>query len=201
MIIGVTGGMGSGKSTVLNLLREYYDAYIIPLDDLGKEATKKDTEGYKKVVKEFGEDILDTDGNIDRSKLASIVFSNDLKLEKLNAIVHPLVKEMALQQIRENQEKFIVLESAILFEAGYQEICEKIWFVYAMDVVRVRRLIKSRGYSIERIEQTFARQMDNEEFQRKADVVIDNSGSVQETLSQIRKCLDKEGLHGNSVMA
>lgn len=191
MILGITGGIGSGKSTVLGLLEQQYQAVILPLDLVGRELMKKGKEAYQAVIDAFGTEILDEQDEIDRSLLARYVFSDAEKLKKLESIIHPLVKEKTKEFIAQNKDRFVVLESAILFETGYQTLCDETWYVYAKDIIRVKRLMKDRGYTLERIERTFKKQMSDREFRIKSDRVIDNSGSIQETQKQVIDCMAK----------
>ena len=126
-VIGITGGVGSGKSEVLKLLEQEYHAVVVQLDEVAKSLQKKGTVCWKQIVEVFGTEILDEEGELDRKKLARIVFQDPEKLEQLNAIVHPAVREYILCDMKaKHQEdvKLYVLEAALLLEAGYAEICE-----------------------------------------------------------------------------
>ncbi len=190
MIIGVTGGVGSGKSTILDILKSDYNAYIILADDLARELTNPSKSAYKGVIDAFGNDILADDLiNIDRIKLSKIVFQNPDKLKLLNSIIHPLVRTEILNLFDEIYTKdnnaLIVLESAILIEAGYLNLLDYLWFVYANKDVRIKRLIDSRGYSIKRCENIMDNQLSDDEYKSFADFVIDNSNSIELAKEQI----------------
>ena len=124
--IGITGGIGCGKSAVLAMIENNYNARIVEADRVGHEVMEKGGEAYNKIVDYFTEDILDTDRNIDRKKLASIVFNNKEKLEKLNSFVHPAVKHEIIrrkEQAQKDNIDFFIIEAALLIEAGYRDIC------------------------------------------------------------------------------
>ena len=153
-VIGITGGVGSGKSAVLKLLEEEYHAVVVQLDEVAKALQRKGTPCWKAIVEAFGREILDENEELDRKKLAQIVFQSSEKLEQLNGIVHPAVKQQVLLDIEEKRKEkteLYVLEAALLLEAGYAKICEETWFIYTEESVRRERLKASRGFSDERI--------------------------------------------------
>jgi dephospho-CoA kinase len=187
-IIGLTGGIGSGKTAVLDILSNEYGAYIIEADKLAHSLMEPGQSVYKAVVDYFGTDILGEDNYIDRKKLGAIVFSDEEKLKKLNSLSHPLVKEAILNQIEEQKElhtKLFVIEAALLIQDGYTDICDIMCYVYADLPVRIERLCKYRGFDKERAESVIASQ-DSEEFYREhCDYIIDNSGSMEDTRQQL----------------
>ncbi len=189
MVIGITGGIGTGKSTILNILKEY-GFIIAEADKIGHETMKKGQEAYLKIVEKFGNDILDSEDEIDRIKLGEIAFCQPDVLEQLNAIIHPAVKRRIRNIIESNTSKNIVVESAILFEAGVNEICDEVWYIYSDIDVRIKRLKESRGLSEEKIENIMGRQLREKEFEEKADATINNSSTIENTKSQIEKLLE-----------
>ena len=199
MVIGVTGGVGTGKSTVLSILKEDYGAKLILCDDVARELMEPFGKCYIPIVETFGEEIL-VDGygsEINRPVLSEIVFNDPDKLALLNSLTHPVVKDEIREMIeRYNEEgaKFIVVEAALLIEAGYLDIIDELWVVYTVYEQRVERLISSRNYSIERINDTMASQLSDEEFRKYADFVIDNSYTIEYTRKQIHERLD-EGIY------
>lgn len=187
-VIGLTGGVGSGKSQILEYLNDKYGATICQADKVARHLQKKDTECYEKIVAYFGEEILDDKKELDREKIADIVFSDKKKLEALNAIVHPAVKEEIKKKIRHEERKntnLFVLESAILIEDHYGEICDELWYVYVKTDIRKNRLFYSRGYKEEKIEDIMASQLTKAEFMKECDRVIDNNGVFAETMIQV----------------
>ncbi len=181
-IIGLTGGIGSGKSTVLRLLEEHFHCYTIQLDEVAHELTKPGNVCYDPVRALFGDEILAENGEIDRKKLAGIVFSDKEKLDKLNWIVHPAVKQEILARISEQKGKnrypAFVMEAALLIEDHYDEICDEIWYVYADPETRIRRLMDSRGYSREKALAVMENQMPDAEYRKHYQRIIDNSGEL-----------------------
>jgi dephospho-CoA kinase len=192
-VIGITGGVGAGKSTVLSLLKENFNAYILMADDIAKQAYEPDREGYRQVVEMFGNSILADDKTIDRAKLADIVFNNNNKRIVLNSIIHPLVKKEVIEKIAElkAEEKYdyIFLEAALLIEDHYDVICDEIWYIDVPEDMRRDRLKESRGYSDEKIDGIFKSQLSREEFEKYCSNTIDNSKDINFTLRQLEKLL------------
>lgn len=195
MFIGITGGVGAGKSTILQILKEKYDAHLIMADDVAKDLMCKGKSAYRRIVQTFGEEILGEDKEIDRQKLSSIVFQDDAKLRELNQIVHPLVKKAILKEknsiSKKDPQKLIVLEAALLIEDGYPEFLDELWAVIADKEVRIQRLMDSRGYSREKSESIIAAQLSDEEFRNACDFIIDNSGSLSDSERQIEEHFER----------
>ena len=186
-VIGITGGVGSGKSAVLKLLEEEYHAVVVQLDEVAKALQRKGTPCWKAIVEAFGREILDENEELDRKKLAQIVFQSSEKLEQLNGIVHPAVKQQVLLDIEEKRKEkteLYVLEAALLLEAGYAKICEE-----TEESVRRERLKASRGYSDERITDMIRSQSPEAYFRKNCTRVIDNSKEIEETRRQIGEIL------------
>lgn len=187
-IIGITGGVGAGKTQILEYLNEKYGATICLTDKVGRHLQKKGKACYQAIVEHFGTGILDEKEELDREKLASIVFQNPEELAVLNSIVHPAVKEEVLRKIaseeRKNTNLFIV-ESALLIEDNYEEICDELWYVYTEDDTRRNRLIYSRGYDANKVEEIIKAQLPKELFMKHCDRVIDNSDVFAQTMIQL----------------
>ena len=193
MVIGITGGIGSGKSVVTSLLRDKFDAAVIDTDTIGHEVMEIGKSAYKKVVEIFGNKVIAEDGSIDRKKLGSLVFDNRELLCKLNDIIHPAVEAEVDKRIAEftkKKFKYIALETALLIKVGYNRKCDKVWFVYADKDMRLKRLYDNRGIDKEKAIKIFESQNSEEEFRQIADDVIDNSGSEAETEIQIKNILE-----------
>ncbi|MCD7885933.1 MAG: dephospho-CoA kinase [Lachnospiraceae bacterium] len=196
-ILGVTGGVGAGKSTVLSYLKNHYGAYLLEADRIGHQVQQPGEPCYERIVAAFGDEILKEDGTIDRGRLGTIVYADREKMTRLNQIVHPAVKERIRSEIdrisRENAENpfvLFVIEAALLLEDHYDEICDEVWYIYADEQTREERLMQSRGYSREKVRQIFFNQMSEEEFRRRCPVVIDNSGGdLNDTCVQIDQAL------------
>jgi len=193
LVIGITGGIGSGKSVVTSLLRDKFDAAVIDTDTIGHEIMETGKSAYKKVVEVFGNKVIAEDGSIDRKKLGSLVFDNQKLLCKLNDIIHPAVEAEVDKRIAEftkKKFKYIALETALLIKVGYNRKCDKVWFVYADKDMRLKRLYDNRGIDKEKAIKIFESQNSEEEFRQIADDVIDNSGSEAETEIQIKNILE-----------
>ncbi|OUP86636.1 dephospho-CoA kinase [Lachnoclostridium sp. An169] len=186
-VLGITGGVGSGKSEVLTYLEEAYGAVVCQMDKVAQELEKKGTPCFQKIVETFGAEMIGADGELDRRKLGALVFADGEKLALLNRIVHPAVLEWVRQDIEEKEEEgkqLYVVEAALLPEVG-GEICGEIWYIYADPQVRRERLKASRGYSDEKIADMIRSQPSEEAFRRISTAVIDNSGSLENTKRQI----------------
>ena len=199
MIIGITGGVGTGKSTILGILKDEYNAAIIIADDIARDLMMPGEGPYKEIVEYFGYDILSNgpESPIDRAHLADIVFYDSEKLLVLNGIVHPAVKrriEMMIEQYRSEGFEYIVVETAILIQAGYLDMIDELWVVYTDYDIRVKRLEESRGYTKEKTDSIINSQLPASEMESHADLVIDNSYDIENTFLQIQERL---GVAGN----
>ena len=191
--IGITGGVGSGKSEVLRYLKERYGAAILLADEAAALLERKGQPCYNLLVKAFSEDILDTDGEIDRKKFAGIIFSDKDNLKKVNDIVHPAVREYILDVIKNEEEKgtkFFILEAALLIEEGYDKILDELWYVYTDESIRYERLKRDRGYSDEKIKSIISRQLDESVFREKCKRVIENNGDIDILHHNIKACVE-----------
>ena len=187
-IIGVTGGVGAGKSTALNYLQDTYKASIILADIVGHEVMEPGEDAYEQIVHHFGREILEEDGRIDRRILGSIVFGAPDQLKILNQIVHPAVKHEILKRIEEARLEnvpYVVVEAALFLEENYDAFCDETWYIYTNEERRRERLKSSRGYTDERIDQILASQKSHEEFLERCQFVIDNNGTEEATCRQI----------------
>ena len=180
MVIGLTGSIGTGKSEVSRMLRSL-GAEIIDADQVGHEAYTPNSESWQEVVKTFGEEILQPGGEIDRRKLGSLVFSDPEELAKLNGIMHPRMARMVadkLEAFRGEGVEVVVVEAALLFEAGWDSLVDEVWATdSAVDTV-VQRLRDRNGMTEEEVLKRIGSQMDREERLERADLVVDNSGDV-----------------------
>ncbi len=198
MIVGVTGGVGTGKSTILQILKDEYNAAIIMADDVARELMEPGQASYNAIVDYFGTEILvgGAGSSIDRGKLASVVFSDPDKLSVLNLMTHPIVRIRILELIDEYQRQnhnLIIVESAILIQAHYLDFIDELWVVYADYNTRVKRLTASRGYSVEKINSIINNQLSDEEMKRYASFVIDNTGTIDQVKKQLADYLQRRG--------
>ena len=186
-VLGITGGVGSGKSLVLEYLKKEYGAYICQMDETAKELQKSGTECFREIVRHFGTEIVGSDGELDRAKLGGIVFAEEEELKKLNEIVHPAVLEHVRRDIEEKAGtgvELYVVEAAVLTDV-FRDLSDELWYIYVREEIRRERLKASRGYTDERITRMIASQPAEEVFRETCDVVIDNSGDFEETKRQI----------------
>jgi dephospho-CoA kinase len=186
-VIGITGGIGAGKSRVLYLLKEINNAYVVEADKLAKRLMMPGEEVYKRVAEEFP-DAVSSDGVLDSRKLAGIIYSDSDELEKLNGIVHPAVKKYILNDIEEKRqegEELYFIEAALLIEDGYKNICDEMWYVRTDTETRISRLIEFRGMDYDSARAVIDNQKPDEYYIANSDFVIDNNGSFSETESVI----------------
>ena len=191
-IIGITGGVGSGKSKVLECLEQEFGAKVYQADEIAKELQKKGQTCYREMVRYFGKEILALDGEIDRPKLAGIVFKEEEKLLRLNQMVHPAVREYLLSEIERQKEEhtaYFIIEAALLLENDYRASCDEIWYIHTSEDVRRQRLKESRGYDDRKISEIIASQLPESEFYAKCDAVVENDGDFEETRRQIGELL------------
>lgn len=190
MIIGITGGVGCGKSTVLKILQKDYDAKVLIADEIGHTAMQPGNEAYEEIREAFGAEILLSDGRVNRTALAEIVYADEKKLVRLNRIIHPYVLRVIRQRLSEwEKEPLIVIETAILFETGCDALCEQVWGVITPREDRIRRLEKSRGYSVKRAEDIMSKQLSDEELAERCDRIIHNDGTVSDLQIQLKQLL------------
>jgi len=193
-VIGITGGIGSGKSTILELLKNEYDGFVIEADKVGHILMEPGNPAYTQIVDYFGKDILNPDNTINRKKLGNIVFVDNGKLDKLNSIIHPLVKKYISNFINETKSKndccLIFVEAALLIEDNYDEICDYLWYIFADKDIRFERINKSRNMTRTAFENIVNNQLSDDAFRNKCDVVIDNSFTSENTKEQIDRALE-----------
>lgn len=184
-VIGITGGVGAGKSQVLTLLREHFGAEVILADEVGRELMEPDGSCFQPVVELFGPEVVKADGTLDRQMIAGIVFRDKEKLDRLNGIIHPAVKTEIVRRCEKSGAEWIAVEAALLLEAHYEDICGEVWYIYADEETRRKRLRESRGYTDERIDGVMGNQLSEAEFRVRCQRVIDNSKSIDWTKEQI----------------
>ncbi|MDY3250790.1 MAG: dephospho-CoA kinase [Candidatus Choladocola sp.] len=193
-VLGITGGVGAGKSTILDYMQKMYHARVIQADKVSHMLQEVGQSCYYRIIETFGTGILNGDHTISREKLAAAVFDDYGMLQKLNQIIHPAVKEFIIKEIEEEKRRkrvpFVVIEAALLLEDHYDLICDEIWYVYADEATRRVRLMKSRGYSDAKVRKIMGNQMKDAGYRARCKFVIDNSGNIVEnTYEQIDKGL------------
>ena len=197
-VLGITGGVGAGKSTVLDYLKRSYGARVLQCDETARTLQEPGGSCYRPMVELLGEEVLQQDGRFDRGKIAAIVFTQEEFLEKLNAIVHPAVKNYVEEEIQKERDlgerSLFVVEAALLLEAGYGSLCDEIWYIHAPEEVRRQRLKTSRGYSEKKITQMMSAQGTEGYFRKYCQFAVDNSSdNVENTYEQIDEGLKTHG--------
>lgn len=188
-IIGITGGIGAGKSEILSYIQKKYRARVILADQVANDMKKPGGRCYEAVISVLGDGILAEDKTIDKAKMAQVIFGNQEKLAAVNELVHPAVKQYILEEIAAERafggSDWLFIEAALLIEEHYDEIADELWYVYAPEDVRRRRLKESRGYSDGKISAIMKRQLPETVFKEKCRFVIDNSGGLEKAYEQI----------------
>ena len=161
--IGITGGVGAGKTEILKYIGQHYKCEIYLADEIGHKVKEPGTEGYHALVALMGDGILAPDGQIDKPAMAAKIFADPTLLEQVNAIIHPAVKKYLADRLAEAKNKgdveLFFVEAALLIESGYEHIVDEMWYIYAREDVRRRRLSESRNYTPEKIEKIIASQL------------------------------------------
>lgn len=192
--IGITGGVGAGKSTVLSYLEEKYHAFVLQADLVGHKVMEPGERCYEPVVALFGKNILKEDKTIDRRKVSDVVFSHEELLQELEHIIHPAVKEYILEQLSEKEKKgqsLCVVEAALLLEENYQAFCDQVWYIHTDKEIRMERLAMSRGYNREKAQSIIDSQASEEYFRSHADYIIENNGDLKRTYKQIIEGIER----------
>lgn len=222
LFVGITGGVGAGKSEILNFIRENYNSRVMLTDEIAHDLMEPGTECYKRLKALFDTEVLkqdpsmqalfeadeafsvyQEDGTFHRPNLAKVIFSDDAKREALNAIVHPAVKQYVMEQYALEKQRatarldLLVVESALLIDDHYDAICEEMWYIYTSEDNRRARLKASRGYADEKIDSIFASQLSEDTFRIHCGEVIDNNGTTKESFKQIATLLGKRKIYPN----
>ncbi len=187
--IGITGGIGAGKSELLSYIGRHYSCEIYLADQVAHEVKRRGTPCYHALTALLGEDIVSQDGEIDRAAMAEKIFADEGLLKRVNGIVHPAVKEYLLERLeaarRKGETDLFFVEAALLIEGGYGRLADELWYVYADEETRRRRLKAARGYSDEKIDSILASQLTEEAFRENCVFIIDNSGPLPDSFRQI----------------
>lgn len=189
-IIGITGGVGAGKSTVLDHLEKQYNACVLQADKIGHLVMEPGGICYGQVIALFGKQIIKNDKTIDRKMVSDVVFAHEEMRQKLDDIIHPAVKSYILDKIEEQKKAgctLMIVEAALLLEDHYDAFCDKVWYIHTDQEIRIERLMSSRGYIREKAENIIARQATEGFFREHADYIIQNNGDLDETWRQIEE--------------
>jgi dephospho-CoA kinase len=196
VVIGLTGGIASGKSTVAKMFRAH-SIPVIDADEIAKAVVVQGTSTYKNIVQAFGKQVLQEDGEIDRAKLGAIIFNDEQQRNTLNQIVHPVVrKEMLMQRDQYIKEgvSAVVLDIPLLYESNLMYLVEKVLVVWVDQQTQLQRLMKRNNFLQEEARARIHSQMSLEKKKEMADYIIDNTGSIEDTEAQIRCILQEWGL-------
>lgn len=186
IVIGLTGGIGTGKSEAARILEEI-GAYIIDADRLGHSAYLPHSEIWEEVVKEFGDGVLLPDEEIDRKKLGSIVFNDPVQLAKLNEIMHPRMGKMVANLIEGVDAEVVVVEAALLLEAGWDALVDEVWCTAASEDIVIDRLKARNGLNKEEAQKRIKAQMSVDERKSRSQVMIENNGDLAQLTTVIEQ--------------
>jgi len=190
LIVGLTGGIGSGKTTVSKMLEEE-GAYLIDADEIARELVHPCTAAWHELIRAFGKEILEEDGSIRRKKLAAKVFSDPSQRNRLNEILHPRIKKEMKQRAKEvgeeHPEAIVVIDAALLVELGEYQEMDKVVVVTSQETQQIERVREREGASEEEARRILSSQMPLEEKLKVADFIIRNEGSLEETRSRVKE--------------
>ncbi len=188
-IIGITGGVGAGKTKILSYIGTHYRCRIIRADEAAHRLYEPGQECYQRLVELLGQEILNADGTIHKGKMAALIFGDKRLLDGVNKVIHPAVKKYILSQITYEKEKgeadYFFIEAALLIEEHYDQIVDEMWYVHSDAALREERLATGRQYSAQKTADIMKGQLSEEEFRKHCKVVISNNGSLEETYEQI----------------
>jgi dephospho-CoA kinase len=190
MVIGLTGGIATGKTTVSNYLKEL--GYpVIDADVIARQVVEPGTKGLRMITDTFGEKVLTSDGQLDRQQLAQWVFTSSELLQQLNQILQPIIRERIQELISTSKDSVVVIDVPLLYEQHYEELCDVVMVVSVQPQQQLKRLMNRNNLTMDEAKNRVASQMPLSSKERLADVVIDNNGSVKETRQQVKKWLNQ----------
>jgi len=196
LVVGITGGVGAGKSSVLAILKEKSDCRILIADDIAKNMLNPGGACYNETVSLLSREVLDGDGSINRAKMAEFIYRDPSLRKKVNDIIHPAVNDYIAGVITDERKKgrydLLFIEAALLIECGYDRICDELWYIYASEDVRRKRLKESRNYSDEKIDGIYKAQLSEAGFREHCDEIIDNNGDEAALEDNIVKILKQK---------
>ena len=190
-IVGLTGGISSGKSTVSSYLKQL-KIPVIDADEVARKVVEPNSQGAREIRKTFGSDVFEEDRSLNRQKLGALIFSNAENRQKLDDLLQPLIKIMILDEIEEYRQKgenMIVLDLPLLFEKQYEELCEEIIVVYIPKELQLERLMRRNQYTKQEALSRIDSQLSIEEKRKRATVLLDNQGTIQQLYQQVEQWL------------
>lgn len=196
-VIGITGGVGAGKSAILEYLQENYKVKNLEADRIAEMLMEPGTECYEALMKFLPVEIYNEDETINRPALAKKLFDSPQLRQEVNKVVHPAVKQYICDRIEEQRQMrildFVIIEAALLIEDHYDKICDEIWYIHTAEETRRQRLLETRNYSPSKVEQILESQMSEEEYRAHCQVVIDNNGTKEEAFYQVAQIIKSKG--------
>ncbi len=190
MVIGLTGGIATGKTTVSNYLKEL--GYpVIDADVVARQVVEPGTKGLRMITDTFGEKVLTSDGQLDRQQLAQLVFTSSEQLQQLNRILQPIIRERIQELISTSKDSVVVIDVPLLYEQHYEELCDVVMVVSVQPQQQLERLMNRNHLTMDEAKNRVTSQMPLSSKERLADVVIDNNGSVEETRQQVKRWLNQ----------
>lgn len=190
MVIGLTGGIATGKTTVSNYLKEL--GYpVIDADVIARHVVEPGTKGLRMITDTFGAKVLTSDGQLDRQQLAQLVFTSSEQLQQLNRILQPIIRERIQELIGTSKDSVVVIDVPLLYEQHYEELCDVVMVVSVQPQQQLKRLMNRNHLTMDEAKNRVASQMPLSSKERLADVVIDNNGSVEETRQQVKRWLNQ----------
>lgn len=192
-IIGITGGIASGKSTVTDFLRKQ-GYQVVDADQVVHELQKPGEKLFQVLLSEFGSDIIQTNGFLDRKKLGQIVFADATLLTKINQLQGEIIREELAMRCRRlvQKEELFFMDIPLLFEQGYEDWFDEIWFIDLQEETQIERLQQRNDLSVDEAKKRIASQLSSQEKRQRADMIIDNNGKIEDTLQQVAILLNRE---------
>ena len=193
-VIGITGGVGSGKSLVLEYLKENYPCRIYIADKIANDIKEPGSKINEKLVELLGDEILNEDGSVNKPVMAAKMFASEELTKKVNEIIHPAVKDYLVDSIesakKDENIKYVFIEAALLIEAGYKDILDEIWYVRRPSDERFKSLSDSRGYTLEKAKSIMDKQLSDGDFAKNSDRIIENDGTIDELYGKVKVCVE-----------
>ena len=190
-IVGITGGVGAGKSSVLAILKDSFGAKVILADLVAHDLMEPGSEGLNRVTEALGTSFIREDGSVDRKALAEIIFHDAKALETMNCIIHPMVWETIREEALKCEESLVIVEAAV-FDTAPEGLFDEMWYVYTTEENRILRLMESRGYTREKCESIIAKQDSEEQYRNRCGRVLDNNGTAEDIKRQLEEILGHE---------
>ncbi len=193
-VIGITGGVGSGKSLVLEYLKENYPCRIYIADKIANDIKEPGSKINEKLVELLGDEILNEDGSVNKPVMAAKMFASEELTKKVNEIIHPAVKDYLVDSIesakKDENIKYVFIEAALLIEAGYKDILDEIWYVRRPSDERFKSLSDSRGYTLEKTKSIMDKQLSDGDFAKNSDRIIENDGTIDGLYGKVKVCVE-----------